>query len=94
VHKGGNDELVWRLLENAQSYISFVLGRIMFDMSLPNEWNIDTAIEFERQHFDRVCMAMERLGPKCELKTSDLLPHLSSKGVDTLLWGADSRFGA
>lgn len=92
VHKGGNDELVWRLLENVQSYISFVVGRIMFDLSSPNNWNLDTALEFERQHFERLCGRLEKYGEKCELMTSDFLPHLSARAHDIRLWGEGSRF--
>lgn len=92
VHKGGNDELVWRLLDNAQTYISFVLGRIMFDLSQPFNWTIDTALEFERQNFLRLCECLERTNTDCGLMTSDLLPHLTARGVDVPLWGAGSRF--
>lgn len=92
VHKGGGDELAWRLLENAQSYISFVLGRLMFDLGSNTGWSVDTALEFERQHFERLCDCAQRLGADAGLKGSDFLRHLSVTEEDTLVWGAGSRF--
>lgn len=92
VHKGEHDELVWRLLENAQSYISFALGRLLNDLAEHPTWSIDMAMEFNRQQFERVCGALQR-GSKCTLTTLDLMPHITQRGHDVPLWGPASRFG-
>lgn len=93
VHKGEHDELVWRLLESAQSYISFALGRLLNDLDEHPTWSIDMAMEFNRQQFERVCDALQH-GAKCKLTTLDLLPHITQLGRDVPLWGPASRFGA
>lgn len=91
VHMGGRDELMWRLLENAQSYVSFVVGRLMFDMDTHDTWTVRTSLEYQRQHRERVGEALKS-SPET-LRVSDLVPHLSPKAIDVPLWGGDSRFG-
>jgi hypothetical protein len=90
VHMGGRDELMWRLLENAQSYVSFVVGRLTFDMDSHETWTVRTSLEYQRQHQERVGEALRSNAET--LRISDLLPHLSPKAEDVVLWGAASRF--
>ncbi|MEA9556717.1 hypothetical protein VC273_12585 [Xanthomonas nasturtii] len=92
VHQGERDDLAWRLLENAQSYISFAAGRLLDDMSQHVSWTIDTALEFERQNFERVCDAL-KTKKNLPLKTMDLLIHLTKRAENVPLWGEESRFG-
>lgn len=90
VHMGGQDELMWRLLENAQSYVSFVVGRLMFDLDSNAKWTVRTSLEYQRQHSERVGESLVR--DSGALKVSDFLPHLSRGAEDVPLWGAGARF--
>ena len=91
VHKGHSDDLIWRLLENAQSYVSHAIGRLIIDMGGNEDWNEDTSLEYQRQSFKSLCDSLRQGGQP--LRTSDLLAHISERATDVPLWGPGSRFG-
>lgn len=88
VHKGERNDYVWRLLENAQYYVSTVLSRILHDLSVYQDWSIETSLESYRQKFDQLIERLDR--PDGDgLSFSDVLMYDQD---DTKLWGEGSRF--
>lgn len=83
VHRGEESHLIWRLLQNAQFYVSLVLGRVMNDLSLYPSWTIDTSLDHHAAHFDFICKSLG--SNKVPLTYSDFLSSKSSMPND-LLW--------
>lgn len=73
VHQGRHHDLNWRLLQNAQSYVSTALGRVMHDLISHQDWTIDTSLEYHDLSFSNI---LERLDSSsvARLTHRDLLP--------------------
>ncbi|HJR72085.1 MAG TPA: hypothetical protein VJ806_00410 [Luteimonas sp.] len=59
VHKGETSHLLWRLLQNAQYYVSATLSRILHDLSDHPEWGIDESLSYQEMQFNHVCSSLE-----------------------------------
>jgi hypothetical protein len=49
VHRGEQSHLIWRLLQNAQYYVSVSLNRIMHDLAENEAWTIDTSLVHQNE---------------------------------------------
>lgn len=84
VHKGEMSPIVWRLLQNAQYYVSTAVGRILYDLSGNPDWSIDTSLSSQSMRFDYVCNQLTREGGK-NLTVQSFLATKVVKG-DVALW--------
>lgn len=71
VHQGEQGHLIWRLLQNAQYYTSLTLSRVMHNLSVFSDWEIDAVLKYERLHFDSLLTTLERRPSR--LKFGDLI---------------------
>lgn len=88
VHKGERNDYVWRLLENAQYYVSTVLGRILHDLADHHDWSIETSLESYRQKHSQLLVRLEKRNGD-DLAFADLFMYAADT---TPLWGDRSRF--
>jgi hypothetical protein len=62
VHKGEHSHLVWRLLQNAQYYVSASLSRVLHDLSDQASWGIDESLTYQAMHLDYLCDRLKEGG--------------------------------
>jgi hypothetical protein len=83
VHRGEPSHLNWRILQNAQYYVSTALGRVMHDLSEFENWSVDTSLHSHAQHYRYLTKALAN-NPK-SLTHFDFLSDHSDCG-DELIW--------
>ena len=84
VHRGEQSHLIWRLLQNAQYYVSISLSRVLHDMSEMKDWDIDSSLDYQALRFEHVCEDLrERSGRN--LMHVDLL-GARSKTPNVKIW--------
>ncbi|MBD5030054.1 hypothetical protein QT562_21195 [Xanthomonas citri pv. citri] len=88
VHRGEQSHLNWRLLQNAQFYVSITLGRVLHDLSLHRDWSIDTSLEGHLQHFK---FLSEGLRSFATALTHGHLLGEKSRDRDRVLWPAQTE---
>lgn len=83
VHRGESSHLNWRILQNAQYYVSTALGRVMHDMTAHPGWTVDTSLQHHAQHFGYLLDALEK--KSVPLRHRDLLSD-RSECPDLKVW--------
>lgn len=82
VHRGEHSHLVWRLLQNAQYYVSASLSRVLHDLSDQREWGIDESLTYQEMHLNYIC---ERLDKGQGITHRDALGGRSNS-PDQIVW--------
>lgn len=82
VHQGKSHRVIWRLLQNAQYYLSTALGRVLHDLSSNHGWTIDSSLEYQRMRYEYV---VGGLGKQSKLIRSDLLAGKTDR-PDDYVW--------
>lgn len=54
VHRGEQSHLTWRLLQNAQYYVSIVLSRVLHDTAEHSTWGINESLAYQALQFNYV----------------------------------------
>lgn len=72
VHKGEHSHLIWRLLQNAQYYVSIAVSRVLHDLSDNRDWDVDASLEYQAMRYEHVCTILKEQGGK-GLTHGDLL---------------------
>jgi hypothetical protein len=72
VHRGEQNHLIWRLLKNAQYYVSVSLSRVLQDMSGYPDWGVDASLQNQSLHYRHVIAGLSGRRPS-GLTHSDFL---------------------
>lgn len=84
VHRGEASPQLWRLLRNAQYYISSAISRVLHDLREQSSWTVDTSLEHQLQRYEYVVeQLVENKGQG--LLFSDLLTRRTARH-NTLIW--------
>jgi hypothetical protein len=83
VHRGEESRYLWRLLRNAQYYVSSAISRVLHDLRDQSRWTVDTSLENQLQRYDYL---YERLSNHAGagVKYSDLLVRNTSRSESTV----------
>jgi hypothetical protein len=79
VHRGEQNHLIWRLLKNAQYYVSVSLSRVLHDMSNFDEWGVDASLQNQALRYRHVVTGLGS-GRPTGLTHADLLANRSKEG--------------
>ena len=84
VHRGEESRYLWRLLRNAQYYVSSAISRVLHDLRDQSRWTVDTSLEHQLQRYNYL---YERLSNHAGagVKYSDLLVR-NTRRSDTPVW--------
>jgi hypothetical protein len=84
VHRGEQSRYLWRLLRNAQYYVSSAISRVLHDLRDQCRWTVDTSLEHQLQRYNYL---YELLSNKrgAGVKYSDLLVRNTSR-CDSTVW--------
>ena len=52
VHRGEESRYLWRLLRNAQYYVSSAISRVLHDLRDQDQWTVDTSLENQLQRYN------------------------------------------
>ena len=63
VHQGKTHRVVWRLLQNAQYYLSTALGRVLHDLCSQETWDVDRSLEYQRMRYEYVIQSLVSNSP-------------------------------
>jgi hypothetical protein len=74
VHSGEQAEMTWRLLQQAQNYVSSSLSAVMRDMSRVDNWNVDDSLAYQSQAYEYVCKGLAASDPSL-IRHADVLPN-------------------
>jgi hypothetical protein len=73
VHRGEMSELMPRLLQNMQYYLSICLSRVLHDLRDQPTWSTSTSLTYQRQRFDYVVDSLGQGGKS--LTARDVIPR-------------------
>jgi hypothetical protein len=91
VHYGEIDNLATRLLEDAQYYLSTCVGRVLHDLTVFNQWGVNTSLEFQRQRFESLIERMQK--KPTEVRVDELRVHTDVGNAADLVWPNFTRSG-
>jgi len=83
VHRGETSDLMPRLLQNMQYYLSICLSRVLHDLRDRPTWSTSTSLTYQRQRFDYVVNSLEQGGKS--LTIQDVIPRKLG-APDERLW--------
>jgi hypothetical protein len=83
VHRGETSELMSRLLQNMQYYLSICLSRVLHDLRDRPTWSTSTSLAYQRQRFEYVIASLGKGGKT--LAAGDLIPR-ELRQPDERLW--------
>ena len=84
VHYGEIDNLALRLLENAQYYLSTCVGRVLHDLTLHQDWDVNTSLEFHRQRFESLQRRLQE--SPAEVQMGEVFVHSKSDVSAINIW--------
>ena len=84
VHRGEQSPYIWRILQNAQYYVSSAISRVLHDLRDHPDWTVDTSLEHQLQRYEYV-HSLLKTGQGKTLRYSDFLARITSKS-DRLVW--------
>jgi hypothetical protein len=83
VHRGEQNHLIWRLLKNAQYYVSISLSRVLHDMSSHRDWGVDASLQNQSLRYRHVLAGLTASRPT-GLTHADLLGSRAEDGAASL----------
>jgi hypothetical protein len=91
IHRGEQSQYIWRLLQNAQYYVSSAVSRILHDLRDQPRWTVDTSLEHQLQRYNYLYDRLTNHRGEA-VSYSDLLVR-KTRRPDALVWPDERNEG-